>query len=440
MSVALVVLLLIAAALLVGLGGLLAAVDQALISVSSGDLREIAETSRTAASIHRIAEDRGAHMTVLNFVRVVAVTCAAVIVATVLTSVFQWWWVALIVATVIMAGISFVLVGSSPRSVGRAHPRALIVFAAPLVSGLRRVLGPVAVVLVRLGDRITPGAPRSGAITNEEQLLSIVDQAVELDVLEADDREFIHSIFELGDTVAREVMVPRTDMATVEAQATLASAASVCFDRGVSRVPVEGEDADDIVGVLYLRDAAKAMLDDPDASERPASALMRPAVFVPESIKVDDLMRQMQRQKVHLVLVVDEHGGIAGLATLEDVIEEVVGDISDEHDRADEQVESLSEGVFRVNARVPIDELGDLFGVELEDEDVDTVGGLLSKAVGRLPVAGDGATVEGVHLVAERVEGRPKQLVTVLARADDSLGQLFRGQKGPGSKQEGGSK
>jgi len=434
-SIAVVVLLLIAALLLVALGGLLAAADQALATLSSAELNEIAETSRARASLRRIAADRGSHVIATNFVRIVAETLAAVIVTTVLAYLLEWWWLALIVATVIMAGVSFVLVGSSPRTVGRTHPRQIMVFSAPLLSGLRRILGPVARALVALGDRVTPGAPR-GPVSNEEQLLSIVDQAVELEVIEEGDRAFIHSIFELSETVAREVMVPRTDMITIGSDATLSAAARLFFDTGVSRVPVEGENADDILGVLYLRDAARALVDDPQGGARPVTALMRPAVFVPESLAVDVLLRQMQRDAVHLVLVVDEHGGIAGLVTLEDVLEEVVGDISDEHDHPDALAEPLGDGSFRVNVRLPIGELGELFGLELEDDEVDTVGGLLAKAVGRLPVVGDEATVDGVRLTAERVEGRPKRLVTVLARADDELGQIFRRPADSSSEQE----
>ena len=422
MSVLLIVLLLVAALLLVALGGLLAAVDAALISVSSAEIGEMAETSRSARSLRRIAEDRGSHVNAINFVRILVETGAAVIVALVLMAVFDELWIALLLSTVIMAAVSFVLVGSSPRSVGRTHPRRILVVTAPLVSGLRRILGPLARGLVVLGERVTPGAQRSGAISNEEQLLSMVDQAVELDVLEEDDREFIHSIFELGDTVAREVMVPRTDMITIRATASLASAVGEFFRTGVSRIPVVGEDEDDVVGVLHLRDVARVLLDSGAAGrDADVTTVMRAAAFVPESQKVDALLRQMQRDSVHLALVVDEYGGIAGLVTLEDVIEEVVGEISDEHDRPAGLVEQLDGRRFRVSARLAVDELGELFGVEMEDEDVDTVGGLLAKAIGRLPKPGDTATVEGVTLVAERVEGRPKQLTTVIAEADDDL-------------------
>ncbi|KQR46792.1 HlyC/CorC family transporter [Frigoribacterium sp. CFBP 8754] len=412
----------IVAVVLVVLGGLLAAVDSALGVLSRGDLHEEAEASpRSRAALLAVADDVGAHVNAVNFMRIVAETSAAVLVTLSFATAVDQWWLALLLSALIMTVVSFVLVGSSPRSVGRAHARGLVVVTAGLVRALRLVLGPLADALVAVGNRVTPGRPRTASFSSEEQLLSMVDEATELDVLEEDDRELIHSIFEFSDTVVREVMVPRTDMVTVEATATVGSAMSLFLGRGVSRVPVVGRDSDDVVGVVYLRDLARRLHEHVGDDSAPVVALARPALFVPESKKADDTLRQMQVDKNHLAMVVDEYGGIAGLVTLEDLIEELVGDISDEYDRTVAAHREVSPGVFRVSARMPVDELGDLFGLELDDDDVDSVGGLLTKALGRLPEKGSVVTVSGLVLTADRTEGRRHDLQTVLVERSPDL-------------------
>ncbi|MBI5161008.1 MAG: HlyC/CorC family transporter [Micrococcales bacterium] len=426
----LVALFLAAAVILVAFGGLLAAADAALAVVSRIDIAEMSAGSRVRRSLAAIADDPGAHGNAVNFVRVLSETGAAVLVTLAFSTVFgaEWWWT-LLVSVLVMTAASFVLVGSSPRSVGRAHPRAILRFSAPLVRLLRVLLGPMAALLVALGNRVTPGRPRTTTFSSEEQLLSMVDEAAELQVLEADDRELIHSIFEWGDTVVREVMVPRTDMQTVDHDVTVGEATALFLRAGISRMPVVGKDADEVFGVLYLRDIVRLGYERPlEARTESVRALARPAMFVPESKKADDTLRWMQLHSTHLALVVDEYGGIAGLVTLEDLIEELVGDISDEYDRDTPDVTVLSEGVYRVSARLPTDELGDLFGIELDDEDVDSVGGLLAKELGQLPQTGSSVLVSGLVLRAERVEGRRRVLRTVvvergaaLAAAEDAL-------------------
>jgi CBS domain containing-hemolysin-like protein len=352
----------------------------------------------------------------VNFARVLSETAAAVLVTLAVAGVVENVWLVLLIAAVIMTGVSFVLVGASPRSVGRTHPRVLLRFAAPVVRTSRLVIGPLAGVLVWLGNRVTPGRPRgAGTFTSEEQLLSMVDEAAELDVLEQDDRELIHSIFEWGDTAVREVMVPRTDMVTVEAGSTAEAAMRLLLDRAVSRVPVRAKDADDIVGVLHLRDVARVLTEQPRKRTKPTAAdLARPVLFVPDSKKADATLRQMQAASNHLAMVVDEYGGIAGLVTLEDLIEELVGDITDESDRETPEAIEAGERRWLVSARLQLDELSDLVGAPVEDEDVDSVGGLLTKHLDRLPMLGDAVEVDGLRLTAERVEGRRRGLTRVL--------------------------
>ena len=416
------VLFFIAAGVLVVIGGLLASIDAALGVVSRIELVDIASSRTRPGRLQAVASDVGAHSNALSFLRIVAETIAAVLVTIGFSTLIdEWWWVLLISAG-IMIGVSFILVGSSPRSVGRAHPRAMLGSFDWLIRGVRLFTGPLADALVVLGNRVTPGRPSSASFSSEEQLLNMVDEATELDVLEKEDRELIHSIFEFNDTIVREVMVPRTDMIVLEQGATVAEAMRLFLSRGVSRVPVVGDNADEVLGVVYLRDASRLTFEKPKkAATALIDELVKPALFVPESKKADDALRQLQRESNHLALVVDEYGGIAGLVTMEDLIEELVGEIVDEYDRESAHSERLGDNQFRVSARRPVDELGDLFGIELDDNDVDSVGGLLAKHLGRLPVAGSTVTIDGLHLTAERTEGRRKRVVTVLVEADQAL-------------------
>jgi len=239
------------------------------------------------------------------------------------------------------------------------------------------------------------------------------------DSSEAEDyeQELIDSVEEFSETITREVMVPRIDIATIAFDSELDKAMSIFLSSGYSRLPITGKGIDDIVGILYLKDVARILHESPKLmSEKTAGELGRKAIFVPESKALKDLLQDMQRSSTHIAVVIDEYGGVAGLVTMEDVIEELVGDIVDEYDREIPDVEELEEGVFRVNARFPLFELGELLEIELEDEDVDSVGGWLVKALGRLPKASDRVEVSGLELTADRVEGRGKRLLTVIVR------------------------
>ena len=412
----------VAALVLVTFGGLLAATESALSVTSRADLIDIAASSRSRRSLLAISSDISAHINAIHFMRVVAETTAAVLVTLVFASAFSSPWLTLLASALVMIIVSFVLVGSSPRSVGREHSRGILKFAATLIRALRVALGPIAAALVTIGNRVTPGRPKSATFSSEEQLLSMVDEATELEVLEEDDRELIHSIFEFSDTYVREVMIPRTDMVTIDAGASVGAAMSLFLSRGNSRMPVIGDDVDEVMGILYLRDVARISHERPAGSENVTVVeLARPAIFVPESKKADDTLRQMQVESNHLAMVVDEYGGIAGLVTMEDLIEELVGDISDEYDREVVEFEELDNGRYRVSARLPVGELGELFDIELDDDDVDSVGGLLTKALGRLPLPGSRAHYSGLILVAERTEGRRKRLSTVIVERGEAL-------------------
>ncbi len=231
------------------------------------------------------------------------------------------------------------------------------------------------------------------------------------------EQELIESVEDFSETITREVMVPRIDMATITSDSTLDSAMTMFLSSGYSRLPITGKNTDDVLGILYLKDVAKILHETPKLMvEKSAEDLARDAIFVPESKPLKDLLQDMQQSSTHIAVVIDEYGGVAGLVTMEDVIEELVGDIADEYDQEVPDVEKLGQDSYRVNARFSLFELGELLGIELTDDDVDSVGGWLTKGLGNLPKLGDQIVMHGIELTADRVEGRRKRLVTVFVR------------------------
>ncbi len=414
-------LLLLAAVLLVAFGGLMTALDAALGVTSRSDLVEFGASGRNAESLRRISYDPDAHANAVVFIRVLAETTVAVLVTVAFTILLDNIWWAMLAAVVLMTGISFVAVGASPRAWGRLHARGLLRAAAPVVRGARILLGPLAHGLVAIGNRVTPGLPRA-SFASEEQLLSMVDEAASQALIEADDRDLIHSVFDFTDTFVRAVMVPRTDMVTADATDSTRDVMKVFLDRGISRIPLVDDEKDDVVGVVYLKDLVQfGFRDEAGWRDGPIRAIARPPVFVPESMKAETLLQQMKRDAVHVCLVVDEYGGVSGLVTLEDLIEEIVGEIADEYDPRSGEVVELAPGSYRVSARLGLDEVGDLFGIDLEDEDVDSIGGLLGKLLGRVPQPG--ATVEhaGLVITGGASRGRGRGLATVFVERGEEL-------------------
>jgi CBS domain containing-hemolysin-like protein len=418
------------AVLLVVLAGVLAAAEAALERITRPEAaRMVADGRRGAAAVQQVVTDLPPYVSVSTFLRVTAETGAAVCAALAVARWLDEWWAVLVVTVLVMGVGTFVLVGVGPRTLGRQHAEPVALAVVPALRGLSRLLAPLARALVALGNAVTPGRGyRDGPFSTEDELREMVDLASESAVIEAGERRMIHSVFELGDTLVREVMVPRTDMVTIERGTPLRKAMSLFLRSGFSRVPVVGESVDDLLGVLYLKDVTRAVHEDRDAGDRATvEELMRPAVFVPDSKPVDDLLREMQRDSNHVAIVVDEYGGTAGLVTIEDVLEEIVGEIADEYDRETPGIERLEDGRYRVSARLGIDELAELFGVEIEEEEVDSVGGLLAKALGKVPIPGARAEVAGLELIAERRGGRRNRIATVLARRleqpDDGAGE-----------------
>jgi CBS domain containing-hemolysin-like protein len=414
--------LVLVALLLLTVAGAFAASEAALARVSRSRAGELmAQGRRGAPSLARVAAQPGPSLSVATFVRILAESGAAVSITIVYAGLFRVWWHAALSAAGTMAALSFVLVGVGPRTLGRQHADAVGLVAAPVVTVLSRVLGPLARLLVFIGNVLTPGPGyRDGPFDSEAELRELVDIAEESELIEADEREMIHSVFELGDTLCREVMVPRTALVSVDSGTSLHRAMSLFLRSGYSRVPVIGDGLDDVLGIVYVKDVARRLHEQPDSAHiQVVDDVMRPVHFVPDSKPVDDLLREMQQMAAHVAVVVDEYGGTAGLVTLEDILEEVVGEIADEFDAAVPEVEPLGDHAFRVPSRMHIEEVGDLFGLELEDEEVDTVGGLLAKLLGRVPIAGARGEIDGLELFADRFEGRRKQLATVIVRRPD---------------------
>nr|WP_155850065.1 hemolysin family protein [Arthrobacter sp. H41] len=383
--------------------------------------------SAKGSSLRRILESPVAHMHALRFWRVWFEMAGAVAVAILFHDVLDNVWLAGLLATAVMAGIGFVLVGVSPRQLGRAHASAVVQFTAGFVSLLCRLLGPVPQWLVRIGSSVTPGASLDeAAFFTQEEFRELLSRASDAEMIEDNEAELIHSVFELGDTKVRAVMVPRTDMVTIDSGSTLHQALSLFLRSGYSRIPVIGESSDDILGILYLKDVVAELHGRPPQSQsRSVDPVCREVRYVPESKPVGDFLQELQRESTHVAIVIDEYGGTAGLVTLEDLIEEIVGEIVDEYDSEVPEQEQLDDGTYRVSARMAIDDLGELFGLDLEDEEVDTVGGLLAKTLGRVPIVGSEVTIDGIGLRAERLEGRRNRVshVIVFLREQDSLNQ-----------------
>jgi CBS domain containing-hemolysin-like protein len=410
--------LLIPAVISIVIAFVLSAAEAAIFRMSRVRAQELFDEGRSgAASLMTVVADSSPYLSVLTFLRVVAEATTAVLVTLAVARVSSSTTQALLVSIAIMAVLSFVVVGVSPRTLGRQNYDTVALWTAPIAVGLRTVLGPVAKVLVAFGNAVTPGRGYAdGPFQSEAELRDLVDIAGESAVIEADEREMIHSVFELGDTVARAVMVPRTDMVVIDHEKSLRSAMSLFLRSGFSRIPVVGEDSDDVRGLLYFKDVARRLNAAPEDARILVAEVMRPMHYVPESKPIDDLLREMQRDQTHFAIVVDEYGGTAGLITIEDIIEEIVGEIADEHDREAPTVEELDDGSLRVPAAMDIDDVAELFGVDIEEEDVDTVGGLLTKAIGRVPIVGSEGRVAGLSLTAERMAGRRHRVATVIVR------------------------
>ncbi|MFD8500907.1 hemolysin family protein [Amycolatopsis sp. NPDC059657] len=419
--------MLIFAIALVLLAGVFAAADAAVSTVSPARVDGLVRIGRVGArQLAAVVAERRRHINLLLLLRLGCELTATVLVTVVFVQLITPLAVAVLVSAVVMVVVSYVLIGVGPRTIGRQHPYRVGTLLAGPVRVLGTLMGPLSRLLIVIGNAITPGKGfREGPFTSEVELRELVDLAQERGVVEDSEREMIHSVFELGDTVAREVMVPRTEIVWIEQTKTVRQALALALRTGFTRVPVIGESVDEIVGVANIKDLMPAYMAE-NGPQRLVRELMNPASYVPDSKRLDDLLKEMQVSHNHMAIAVDEYGGTAGLLTIEDVLEEIVGEITDESD-TDERpdVEELENGALRVSSRLGIDDLGELFGLDLEeDHDVETVGGLLAERLGRVPLPGAEAEVAGLRLYAEGGKdrrGRMRITSVVVYPADTSV-------------------
>jgi CBS domain containing-hemolysin-like protein len=396
---------LIGAIALVGFGGLFAAIDAAISTVSIARVEEMVRDERPGAvRLARVINERPRYINLVVLLRIACEITATALLVDFLYEHLGLDW-GLIAAAAIMVVTSFVLIGVGPRTLGRQNAYTIALGAAVPLQAISVLLTPISRLLVLLGNAVTPGRGfRNGPFASEIELREVVDLAQQRGVVADDERRMIQSVFELGDTPAREVMVPRTEMVWIENDKTAGQATSLAVRSGHSRIPVIGENVDDVVGVVYLKDLVeRTYYSNNGGRDTKVSAVMRDAVFVPDSKPLDALLREMQRDRNHMALLVDEYGAIAGLVTIEDVLEEIVGEIADEYDKDEvAPVEELGDQRYRVSARLPIEDLGELYDREFdEDLDVDTVGGLLALELGRVPLPGAEVVWDGLELRAE---------------------------------------
>ena len=404
------------AVIVLALGALLSAGESALLRFTRAAADDLVEEGRRgAARVRRLAEHRTRVLGALSVARVAVDMLAAVLITLAASGLVRAWWQVLalaLLANIILLGV---VVGFSPRTYGRRNPAATLLSLGGLLTWVDVLAAPQRRLVSR--TRRPESAP-TDAETREavnEDLREMIDEIGETDTIEDEDREMMRSVVELGQTLVREVMVPRTDMVTIDAHKPASAAMRLFIRSGYSRVPVVGEDADDVRGILYLKDVLRRLAAHPEHEELAVAGFVREAEYVPEMKPADDLLREMQTGRFHMALAVDEYGGTAGLVTMEDLLEEVVGELTDEHDPELPGVVEVAPGSYRVPARLALDELGELFDLEIDDDDVDTVGGLLTKAIGRVPLPGAAGDTQGVHLQAEEAAGRRRQVSTILA-------------------------
>ena len=409
---------LVLAGALVVLAGVFSAADAALTTYSRARAEELVGEGRVGARrLVTLLDDRARYLNTAIMLRLLFETGADVLLTLV---VLRWYdgsvWPTILTATGVMLVVSFVVIGVAPRTLGRQHPDRVAPVAAAILSAVDRVLWPVSRLLILVGNAITPGRGfRAGPFSTETELRELVDYAEASAVIESGERAMIHSVFEFGDTIAREVMVPRGDVVYIERYKNLRQTLSLFLRSGFSRVPVIDENLDDIVGFAYLKDVVRRDFEDPDVEfTQRVDEVMRTALYVPESKPVDALLSEMQASRQHIAVVVDEYGGTAGLVTIEDLLEEIVGEITDEYDAEQAETEELDDGSVRVSSRFPIDDLDEIFGIDVDDEDVDSVLGLMAKHLGRVPIPGSHVEAQGLRFVAEAATGRRNKIESVL--------------------------
>lgn len=398
--------------------GFLAGSESAINSISRVFVEELeVKSSRAAAWVQRVIKEPARYLNVILFVRKACELTATVIVAESFIDLFESVLSGMLAAVGIMLVLSYVVVGVGPRTLAKQNAGRWIVPACVVAVIMSKVLGPLTALLIAIGNALTPGKGfKSGPFANEAELRDLVDQAHERGLVEESEHEMIHSVFELGDTLVRELMVPRTEMVWIEGSKNLRQGLSLALRSGFTRIPVIGENLDTILGIAYVKDLAKRTHEyrDSELTELVKDHL-RKAAFIPETKTASELLKEMQRDQIHLAIVVDEYGGTAGLITIEDILEEIVGEIADEYDDDVDEIEWITDSQARVSARLHLEDLADSLKLDLSEEeleDVDTVGGYMAKVLGRVPIPGSTINLHGWQITAERPVGRRHRIAT----------------------------
>jgi putative hemolysin len=362
------------------------------------------EGRRNADLLVRIQNDPPQYLNAIYLWVMIVQNGSAILVAFLAEHYFNSLGITLV--SVVFTLLYFVIVEAMSKTFGILHSDRVSLALSPVVYWLSRILYWPTRLLIGIANILLPGKGlREGPFVSEEEIRAMAEAGHEEGAIEEGEKELIHSIFEFGDTVVREVMTPEPDIVAVEVSEALERVQDLVIRHGYSRIPVFRERLEDIVGIVYAKDVLRELRREPD-QRRSLEEQARKAVFVPESKKVSDLLRDMQKEKFHMALVVDEYGSLVGLVTLEDLLEEIVGEIFDEYDREDPNIEPAGDGRFRVNGRLPVDELNELMDVDLPNEDWDSVGGLMMGVLGRVPSQGESVQLKGLRFTAQQVKGR----------------------------------
>jgi CBS domain containing-hemolysin-like protein len=389
---------------LVVLGSVLAIAEASLTRISRvRALALVEQQRRNAVLLERIESDPPRYLNAVYLAVMFVQNGSAILVAILAEKTLGTGWIT--VASLLFTLLYFLIVEAMSKTFAVLHSDGAALAVAPLVWGLGRLLSGPTRLLIGVANVILPGKGlKQGPFVSEAELKAMAEAGTEEGTIEEEEKDLIHSIFEFGDTIVREVMVPRPDIVAIEADRPLRDVQVLVLQHGYSRLPVFDDDMDNVVGFVYAKDVLKAIHQ--GKQDMPLREVCRPAHFVPESKKAADLLREMQRGKFHVALVTDEYGSVSGLVTLEDLLEELVGEIEDEYDRAEPEIAQVGEGVYRVDGKVGIDEINELLDVQLPDEEWDTVGGLMLGLLGSIPEEGQDVTFQGLVFKAERVNGR----------------------------------
>ena len=398
---------LLVVAALTGIAAMLAAAETSLTRMSRARAMHLREEQRRgAAQLLNLVEQPARFLNLILLMLLVVQFTATALFTSVMDRIVGGG-LGVAIAALFMTLITFIFAEVAPKTYAVQHTDRAALAIAPVVYVLTRlpVLGPLTRLLIGIGNVVTPGKGlKSGPFISEDEIKAMVDEAGRDEVIEEEEREMIHSIFEFGDTILREVMVPRPDMVAVPRETSLQQVLELILRSGFSRIPVYDGTIDEVVGLAYAKDVLRRLHD--GQADKPLTDILRAAQFMPESMRAAECLREMRKRKSHMVIVIDEYGGTSGLVTLEDLLEEIVGEIADEYDSEEPNIEPLPDGDYRVNARLGIDEVNELLDVELPSTEWDSIGGLLFNVVGGVPREGQEVEFQGLRLRAERVQGR----------------------------------